>query len=66
MPYLGQNLDRLGVVRVRPNWEPAKKKAVFPNIPQPQPMISDPRKEEGLIHLKMIILSYGNQSTDLP
>ena len=62
MPYLGQNLDRLGVVRVRPNWEPARKKASLPNIPQPSPMISDPRKEEGLIHLKTSF--YGNQSTD--
>lgn len=32
MPYLGQNLDRLGVVRVVPNWDdpPAKKKNEVP------------------------------------
>ena len=34
MPYLGQNLDQLGVIRVKPNWDakPAKKD----NLPQPE------------------------------
>jgi len=40
MPYLGQNLDALGIVRAKPNWEPAKKKTLLPNVVQqakPQP-----------------------------
>lgn len=39
MPYLGQNLDRLGVVRVKPNWDakPDKKnKLPLPDIKTPQ------------------------------
>jgi len=28
MPYLGQNLDKLGVIRVKPNWDtPPEKKS---------------------------------------
>lgn len=37
MPYLGQNLDRLGVVRVKPNWNIlADKKGILPKIMTPQ------------------------------
>ncbi|XP_066927569.1 uncharacterized protein [Clytia hemisphaerica] len=40
MPYLGQNLDQIGVVRVRPNWDtkPAKKDKL------PQPEIRTPQR----------------------
>ena len=31
MPYLGQNLDKLGVIRVKPNWDtPPEKKNKLP------------------------------------
>lgn len=37
MPYLGQNLDRLGIVRVKPNWHNvAEKKGKLPKMMTPQ------------------------------
>lgn len=37
MPYLGQNLDALGVIRASPNWDEApQKKENMPAKPSPQ------------------------------
>lgn len=46
MPYLGQNLDRLGVVRVQPNWEeqPTVKKDSLPKPEVPEVKAPEPAK----------------------